>query len=64
MEHTVGDLPFKVRQTSIVIVKNLPLWQCPNCDEYLLEDLVMERVDHLLAGIDATVEVEILSFAA
>ena len=64
MESTTGDLPFKVRTNSIVIVKNLPLWQCENCDEYLLDDAVMERIDAMLLNLRDDVEVEILSFAA
>jgi YgiT-type zinc finger domain-containing protein len=64
MEHVTGDLPFKVRPKSIVIVKGLPLWQCENCDEYLLDDDIMEQVDAMLANLRDGAEVEILSFAA
>ena len=64
MEYGRGDLPFKVRTNSIVIVKNLPLWECGNCDEYLLEDTVIERVDAMLLNLRDGAEVEILSFAA
>jgi hypothetical protein len=34
------------------------------CSDYLLEDCTMARVDELLKGVDARVEVEILQFAA
>ena len=64
MEHVSTDLPFKVRENSIVIIKNLPVWQCGNCSEYLTEDVVMVRVDELLGRVNASAEVEILSFAA
>ncbi len=64
MEHINTDLPFKVRENSIVIIKNLPVWQCGNCSEYLLEDNIMEKVDTLLGRVDVSAEVEILSFAA
>lgn len=64
MEHVDTDLPFKVRETSIVIIKDLPVWQCGNCSEYLIEDGVMAKVDRLLGRVDASVEVEILSYAA
>ncbi len=64
MKHTKTDLPFKVRENSIVIIKNLPVWQCSNCSEYLLEDGVLAKVDILLGRVDASAEVEILSFAA
>jgi YgiT-type zinc finger domain-containing protein len=58
------DLPFKIGDHSIVIIKNLPVLQCSNCSDYLLEDNTMARVDELLKGIDAKVEVEILQYAA
>ncbi|WP_448383406.1 YgiT-type zinc finger protein [Desulfosoma sp.] len=32
------DLPFKVGDTSIVIIKNLPVFQCASCPEYLIGD--------------------------
>ncbi|RPJ59567.1 MAG: type II toxin-antitoxin system MqsA family antitoxin [Dehalococcoidia bacterium] len=64
MEYTITDLPFKVHQHSIIIIKNVPVFQCSNCNEYQLEDSVMKSVDILLSSIDSKVEVEILSFAA
>ena len=64
MKHVIADLPFKVKQNSIVIIKNLPAWQCSNCHEYLLEDEVMAKVDILLDRVDASAEVETLSFVA
>ena len=30
MGHVYTALPFKVRESSIVIVKDLPVWQCGN----------------------------------
>lgn len=45
------DLPFKVRATGIVILKSLPVLQCGNCPEYLIEDAVLTRVDETLAAI-------------
>ena len=38
---TRTDLLFKVRETSIVILKNLPVMQCGNCPKYLIEDGVL-----------------------
>jgi YgiT-type zinc finger domain-containing protein len=64
MKHVNTDLPFKVRENSIVIIKNLPVWQCSNCSEYLLEDGVLAKVDILLGRVDSSAEIEILSFAA
>lgn len=63
LEKIITDLPFKVRHNSIIIVRKLPVLQCQNCSEYLLEDLVLERVDEILDNVDRAVEIEILSYA-
>ena len=59
-----SDLPFKVSEQTIVIFKALPVWQCQNCAQYLLEDHVLSRVDKLLARIDSAAELEIIRYAA
>lgn len=64
LEATKTDLPFKVRETGIVILKNLPVLQCRNCPEYLLEDSVLGRVDEILAGSGSQAELEIIRYAA
>lgn len=58
------DLPFKIGETTIVIVKALPVLQCRNCGEYLLEDAVMARVDEILRGVNGRTELEIVRYAA
>ena len=63
LEKKITDLPFKTDDTSIIIIKKLPVLQCQNCNEYLLEDPVMEKVDNILGRIDKTAELEILSYA-
>lgn len=63
LEKVIPDLPFKVRINSIVIIKNLPVLQCRNCNECLIEDPVMERVDVILEKIDKTAELEVLNYA-
>jgi YgiT-type zinc finger domain-containing protein len=60
----VTDLPFKLSETTIVIVKALPVLQCEGCSEYALEDQVMERVDAILERADPSVELEIIRYAA
>ena len=64
LKPVVTDLPFKVNETAIVIIKGLPAMQCENCQEYLIEDPVMERVEVILHKTGATVELEVVSFAA
>ena len=64
MNSTTTDLPFKISETSIVIIKGLPVLQCSDCQEYLIEDSVMEQVDKILERADKTAELEIVAFAA
>ena len=58
------DLPLKVSDRTIVIVKKLPILQCDGCTEYIIDDSVMAKVDALLCGVDGSMEVEIVPFAA
>lgn len=60
----VTDLPFKLGESTIVIVKALPVLQCEACSEYALEDSVMERVDAILQRADPSAELEIVRYAA
>ncbi len=60
----ITDLPFKVSDASIVILKGLPVLQCDNCSEYLLDDAVMSRVEDILQKADAAAELEIIRYAA
>lgn len=60
----ITSLPFKLKGNSIVILKDLPVLQCENCTEYLLEDHVMASVDRMLEGVDGKAELEVLQYAA
>ena len=60
----VTDLSFKVTEGAIVILKGLPVWQCANCQEYLIEDAVMARAEPLLGRTSAAAELEVVRFAA
>jgi len=64
MKKTRTNLPFKVSNDSIVIVNELPVVQCQSCREYLLEDSVMKRLEHILKESGKSVELEIVRFAA
>lgn len=64
LEPTTTDLPFKVSEHGIVILKGVPVLQCDNCTEYLLEDTVYARVEQLLDAVDDAAELEILQYAA
>jgi YgiT-type zinc finger domain-containing protein len=64
LKPTVTDLPFKVRETTTVIFRGLPVLQCPNCPEYQIEDQVFARVETLLADVAESAELEIIRYAA
>ena len=64
MQSITTDLPFKVNDTTIVIMKELPVIQCDGCSEYLLDDAVMERVDGIIEKMDVAAELEIIRYAA
>ena len=64
LEKVVTQLPFKVNGESIVIVKDLPVMQCSSCQEYLLEDEVMARVEELLKKAGTAIELKIVRYAA
>ena len=64
MRATKSDLPFKTTEQTIVILKGLPILQCENCAQYLMEDAVLGRVEEILATIDGAAELEIIRYAA
>ena len=63
MEPQVTDLPFKLSARTIAILKDLPVLQCDQCAEYVIEDSIMERVDALLEKVDQAAVLEIVQFA-
>jgi YgiT-type zinc finger domain-containing protein len=50
-ERRVTDLPFKVGDVTIVIVRSLPVLQCGQCGDTELEHATMLRVNEVLAGV-------------
>ena len=59
-----SDLPFKISGRTVVILKKLPVLQCENCSEYVIEDQVLSRVDDILGRVDRAAELEIVQYAA
>jgi len=64
MEPQLTDIPFKLSARTIAILKDLPVLQCDQCAEYVIEDPIMERVDALLEKVDQAAVLEIVQFAA
>lgn len=58
------DMPFKLSDRTIVILKDLPVLQCGQCVKYVIEDPIMEKVDSLLEKVDPAAELEIVGFSA
>ncbi len=58
------DLPFKLGDRSIVIIKSLPVLLFKNCIEYMLEDPVLATVTQLLDGADDASELRVVKYAA
>ena len=64
LERTNTDLPFKVGERAVVVLKNLPILQCARCVQYLIEDPVFSRVEQILGAVDDAAELEIIRYAA
>lgn len=64
MHPVTTDLPFKLSDERLVILKRLPVLQCTACREYLIEDAVMARIDTMLTGVDDTAELKVIRYAA
>jgi YgiT-type zinc finger domain-containing protein len=64
MSPRVTDSPFKTGDHAIVIIRGLPVLQCPQCNEFALADEVMARVDDLLGGVSRAAELEVIRYAA
>ena len=64
MEERITDLPFKIGDTAIAIVRALPVHQCRQCGEVELKNVDMARVDRLLSGVDRSAELEVIRYAA
>lgn len=63
-EQTVSSLAFRVSRTAILVIKGLPVLECGNCGEFLLEDKIMARVEELISRVDEAAELEVVTVAA
>ena len=64
LKSLITNLPFKISDSTIVILKGLPVLQCENCNEYLIDDPVMSRVEDILERVSVDAELEIIRYAA
>ena len=63
MQSIIADLPFKTRNSAVVIIRDLPVLQCGSCREYELEDETMKYVDKKLSSLSNSTELEIFRYA-
>ncbi len=63
-ESLTTNLPFKIADNTIVILKALPVYQCPQCGDTELDQATMERVDQLLNAVNRSAELEVIQYAA
>jgi YgiT-type zinc finger domain-containing protein len=64
LESRVTDLPFKLSDTTIVVVKAVPALQCVQCNDIELERPVMIKVEKMLDSVDEAAELEVMRYAA
>jgi YgiT-type zinc finger domain-containing protein len=64
MEARRTDLPFKLGDTSIVVIRAVPVLECRNCTEYVIGDEDMQKVEEILERRAAAAELEVVHFAA
>lgn len=58
------DLPFKIEDHEIIVVRDVPVHQCSSCPEYLLSDQVMVNIEQIIAAHARGVELEVVRYAA
>jgi YgiT-type zinc finger domain-containing protein len=63
MNSIITNLPFKVNDLTIVILRDLPVYQCSNCSEYLLADYVLKQVERIFDKVNQNTEIEIIMYA-
>ena len=63
MHEEASNMPFKLDRQRIVIIRDLPVWQCASCGEHAFSDPVMVRIEQALQAAGAA-EVEVVPFAA
>ena len=64
MEARKTDLPFKLGDRAIVIIRSVPVLECRSCTEYLVADDDMQRIEKMLEHGAADAELAVIQFAA
>lgn len=64
MEARKTDLPFKVSDTIIIVIRAVPVIECRSCTEYLIRDNDMQRIEEILRRTTSEAELAVIQFAA
>jgi len=63
LEPRVTDLPFKIGDNSLAILRSLPVLECRECGCTELEPATKARVDRILAEVDESAGVAIIRYS-
>lgn len=64
MKKIQTDLPFKLDDHKILVMKSVPVEQCNSCGDFLISDHVMEVLENIFESTDKAVEIEVRRYAA
>ena len=64
MKRKLTDLPFKISDHKIFIVKDLPVYLCDSCGEILIEHKTMKKLEGIFKKTKNYTELEVIKYAA
>jgi YgiT-type zinc finger domain-containing protein len=64
MKKRVTDLPFKISDHQIFIVKDVPVFLCGACGEINIENKVMKKLDSIFKITKDHTELQVINYAA
>lgn len=64
MEARHTDLPFKLGDTTIIVIRSVPVLECRGCTEYLVRDADMQRIEQILERRAMDEQLAVIQFAA
>ena len=64
MDARYTDLPFKLGDTTIIVIRAVPVLACRGCPEYLVSDGDMRRIEQLLERRAMDEQLAVIQFAA
>jgi YgiT-type zinc finger domain-containing protein len=62
LQSRITDVPFKIADAAIAILKSLPVLQCRQCGAIELERETVNRLDQILAAVDGSAELKVIRY--